>query len=1466
MLRVKFHWFGPFYLIAQVDNHSKQTLEFTYEDENGQVKDRSSIQCIHTAVRNISVARARDYRNKAIQLDDVVDATSLESATQIRLEPEESFKAFKSWAAGIAEMDLDALLIQSRIEELARFSYPIAQPLLKFVAKHDQEALYMFIDYVARYCRINNQFHRGSMTANLTMLEPLLTEMPNDKKVGVLGYMVDSGFPFCMLLDLYPKCREFLFVVFTRRHDEADCEFDLDSLPKDNLEIIAAHPAAVRLNGYYYFFTSVDVKIRAAAASNREASCFDNYEILFHDSNSNVRAAVAGNPKAPKFKEYAVLCKDVSTAVRKAVAGNLNAPKFKEYAVLFEDDSQVVREAAAQNENAPMLKEYRVLFSDLDWRVRRAVVKNKKARSFEDYRELIPPECGDSKFEAASNPKSTDYIEYKLFFTDPDWGIRGAVSENLHAKKFDEYNMLIPPEIRKIDEEKLREIKKENNKLTKKFIFSDPRVLEVLASKPAAANYDEFRLFFEHDFSSIRASAARNKKASRFREYRQLFEDRSKNVRLALCESEEAAKFDDFALLLRDPDWDIRRAAVKNPRAVRFDEYGNLFPPEFGDDLNEILQRPDAVMYSEYGRFIKHNDWRIRSLTAANPEAPNLSEYKKLFYDYNFYVRRAVASNPKALSFNSYKTLFQNSDVNVRAAVAGNPKAPKFDEYAVLCKDAYPAVREAVAGNLNAPKFKEYRVLFTDRDWKVRTAVAKNTNAKKFEDYNVLIPPKIRRIDEETLREIKRRNVRFKRKFTLSDPQVLKVVASKPEAADYDEFRFFFKHDFWYVRVAAAQNKKATRFPEYRKLFTDDSKNVRLTLCESEEAAKFDEFALLLRDPDWDVRRAAVRNPRAVRFDEYGNLFPPEFGHDATEILQRPDAVSYSEYKRFFQHQSRELRCLAAANPEAAKLDDYKKLFNDSDHSVRKAVAANPEAPKLDRYEDLLADADWSVRSAAAANPEAPKLDKYEALLSDDDPYVRESVAANPNAVEIEKFSILFSDGHDRVISALICNPRISERESTIELLITKMRRSSSKSTDWWRVAELSHLLKKKEGIFCSEFIIWSYCIDRKYPEVLEYLKKIDLSEINELSGEHIDQHFTKKTPDPLDWVRMKPVEDFARFNKDLPTVKNTYGLCREASVEPSDMRMYLTPKVCWTPPHIIKKIPKRRGGVRTLTIPYASRKRIQKWILDNILIHVKPHDCAHGFIPGRSIATNAKPHVNRRLIIKIDLEDFFPSIKQWRVAEIFRSIGYSEKFSLVLSHLCTVCKFHKRFKPRSSDDPDASEFLYMPTSYRFLPQGGPASPYLSNLAFYRADIDIKTVCDTFGVTYTRYADDLTFSTDRQQFPIKKFIRKVFGIIFKHHFRVNKKKTKVLRPHMQQRVCGIVVNESVHVPRKYHNRIRGMLHRAENYDFDTSEEMNDYRMKLKGMIAFVNGVQPEKADRYISRFQKIDWKTNAVGG
>jgi len=266
--------------------------------------------------------------------------------------------------------------------------------------------------------------------------------------------------------------------------------------------------------------------------------------------------------------------------------------------------------------------------------------------------------------------------------------------------------------------------------------------------------------------------------------------------------------------------------------------------------------------------------------------------------------------------------------------------------------------------------------------------------------------------------------------------------------------------------------------------------------------------------------------------------------------------------------------------------------------------------------------------------------------------------------------------------------------------------------------------------------------------------------------------------------------------------------------------------------PYVAFEIPKASGGTRTIHAPRPALKAVQRKILDAIVARIPTHDACHGFTKGRSIVTNATPHVGAKLVLRVDLQDFFPTIHYRRVEGLFREYGYGPAVAQMLAGLTT---HRSRLADGTAGWPGA------------LPQGAPTSPGIANVLCRRLDTRLTALAKRAGAKYTRYADDLSFSFAAEpKVSLGRFLWWVDQICQSEGFNENARKRRVYRRHTQQRVTGVVVNDKTTVPRAARQRFRALLHHCKKEGLAAMvAKQPGLRGELAGFAAYVQMVQPE---------------------
>ncbi|MFN8295702.1 MAG: reverse transcriptase domain-containing protein [Chitinophagales bacterium] len=259
--------------------------------------------------------------------------------------------------------------------------------------------------------------------------------------------------------------------------------------------------------------------------------------------------------------------------------------------------------------------------------------------------------------------------------------------------------------------------------------------------------------------------------------------------------------------------------------------------------------------------------------------------------------------------------------------------------------------------------------------------------------------------------------------------------------------------------------------------------------------------------------------------------------------------------------------------------------------------------------------------------------------------------------------------------------------------------------------------------------------------------------------------------------------------------------------------------------------IKKKSGAERTIHAPSVGLKAIQKCL--NLILQTvyTPHKSATGFVPEKSIVDNAKLHIGSIYVYNIDLKDFFPSIDQARVWGRLKCAPFNfnvENENIQLANIIAGLCCHEIEVERKN--PQSGE--WEKTVKNVLPQGAPTSPMITNIICERLDHRLSGVAKRFGLHYSRYADDITFSSMHNTFVKEdKSVEKIFGdnttfireinrIITDQKFTIKESKTRLQKQGYRQEVTGLLVNEKVNVQQRYIKQLRMWLYLWEKYGYE----------------------------------------------
>lgn len=276
-------------------------------------------------------------------------------------------------------------------------------------------------------------------------------------------------------------------------------------------------------------------------------------------------------------------------------------------------------------------------------------------------------------------------------------------------------------------------------------------------------------------------------------------------------------------------------------------------------------------------------------------------------------------------------------------------------------------------------------------------------------------------------------------------------------------------------------------------------------------------------------------------------------------------------------------------------------------------------------------------------------------------------------------------------------------------------------------------------------------------------------------------------------------------------------------------------------------EIPKKSGGTRTIEAPIERLKIVQRQLADLLAMcgleideQNKRRPLSHGFRKGRSIVTNARPHTGRRFVLNLDIEDFFPTINFGRVRGFFiknKDFALHPKVATVIAQIACNGKA--------------------------LPQGSPCSPIISDLVAHILDVRLVKLAEKHGCTYSRYADDLTFSTNQKDFPAELATCSNDGLIWSlgaplvstivnAGFLINATKTRMQCRGSRQTVTGLVVNRKVNIRDEYFRQARQMCHSL--FNSGTYHRGNDKKPiatihQLEGILNHIDKVRTDSDAR-----------------
>jgi RNA-directed DNA polymerase len=298
----------------------------------------------------------------------------------------------------------------------------------------------------------------------------------------------------------------------------------------------------------------------------------------------------------------------------------------------------------------------------------------------------------------------------------------------------------------------------------------------------------------------------------------------------------------------------------------------------------------------------------------------------------------------------------------------------------------------------------------------------------------------------------------------------------------------------------------------------------------------------------------------------------------------------------------------------------------------------------------------------------------------------------------------------------------------------------------------------------------------------------------------------------------------------------------------------------------------------RELLVPWKELSIVQNWIKKNILEKINSSNYATAYEKNCSIVKNAKVHMNSPWLIKLDLKNFFHTIYEHNVYEIFKKLGYPSLLSLELAKLCT---FEKRINNESLierfefEDILAEEIKTYPyqKSTAYLPQGASTSPKLANLFARKLDKEIMQLLNSkfyeFQLKFTRYSDDIVISGNLGNYEkCKEVITEVSQIIQNNKLKINENKTKIFSPKTIKKITGInIVNGDLKPSKKIINYVKTSLYYIEKYSLeehisnmktDYSYDIETYKEHLLGKIFFIKYINKDLGQIFLDKYKQLN--------
>lgn len=349
----------------------------------------------------------------------------------------------------------------------------------------------------------------------------------------------------------------------------------------------------------------------------------------------------------------------------------------------------------------------------------------------------------------------------------------------------------------------------------------------------------------------------------------------------------------------------------------------------------------------------------------------------------------------------------------------------------------------------------------------------------------------------------------------------------------------------------------------------------------------------------------------------------------------------------------------------------------------------------------------------------------------------------------------------------------------------------------------------------------------------------------------------------------LKQIQRSRSNRPPLPPILSLGHLAKHVEVDYKVLRQYASRSV--TESYLRFTIAKRSGGVRHIAVPEPELKQVQTWIATEVLSKIAVHPASHAFGRGDSTVRCASVHCGASWLVKIDIADFFGSITEIQVWRAFRSLGYNPLISLEMARICTDRIPNSAKYGLPSWQVHGASYLisaYHENVLGRLPQGAPTSPMLSNIVMRSVDEEIAKIAAQFNVCYTRYSDDMTFSTTGEFSRAigHKLIQEVAKVLMKRGLFLNRKKSAIIPPGARKVVLGLLVDRQIPaLPRDFKDRLRQHLYHLQKHGIDAHAAKREfdsvgglYRY-LQGTINYAKMVDAVFAGKMHMLFERLPW-------